>query len=71
MMGWIILPAIKPLYDSTPDTAFVLLIAGGACYTIGTYFFLKDRKKYYHSVWHMFVLGGTVLHFFSVMLLLV
>jgi hemolysin III len=70
MMGWIILPAVKPLYDAVSAEVFVFLMAGGACYTIGTYFFLKDTKKYYHSIWHVFVLTGTVAHFFSVLLLL-
>jgi hemolysin III len=70
MMGWIILPAVKPLYDAVSIEVFVFLMAGGACYTIGTYFFLKDTKRYYHSIWHVFVLSGTVAHFFSVLLLL-
>jgi hemolysin III len=70
MMGWIILPAVKPLYDAVSIEVFVFLMAGGACYTIGTYFFLKDSKKYYHSIWHVFVLSGTIAHFFSVLLLL-
>ncbi len=70
MMGWIILPAIKPLYDAVSAEVFIFLMAGGACYTVGTYFFLKDNKKYYHSIWHLFVLSGTVSHFLSVLLLL-
>jgi hemolysin III len=70
MMGWVILPAIKPLYDAVSAEVFIFLMVGGACYTAGTYFFLKDTKRYYHSIWHLFVLAGTVSHFFSVLLLL-
>jgi hemolysin III len=70
IMGWIILPVIKPLYDAVAGEVFALLMAGGALYTAGTYFFLKDTRRYYHSIWHVFVLSGTVLHFLSVMLLL-
>ncbi len=70
LMGWVILIAIKPLYDSMPFNGFVLLIAGGISYTIGTIFFIRDQVKYNHSVWHLFVLGGSVLHFFSVLTLL-
>lgn len=70
MMGWIILPAVKPLYDAVSFEIFFLLMAGGVCYTMGTYFFLKDTKRYYHRIWHLFVLAGTILHFFSVLLLL-
>lgn len=69
VMGWMILPAIKPLYDAVSAEVFLFLIGGGVCYTIGTYFFVKDAKRYYHSIWHVFVLSGTVLHFFSVLLL--
>lgn len=70
-MGWLILPAIKPLYDAVPAETFIFLMVGGAFYTMGTYFFLKDlRKKYYHSIWHIFVLAGSVAHFFSVIWLL-
>ena len=69
LMGWAVLPAIKLLYDSVSFEAFFLLMMGGAFYTIGCYFFLKDYKKFYHSIWHLFVLGGSVSHFFAVMLL--
>lgn len=71
MMGWMILPAIKPLYDSVNVQTFALLMLGGAFYTAGTYFFLKDTtRRYYHSIWHLFVLAGSVCHFFSVLNLL-
>lgn len=70
LMGWVILIAIKPLYNSMPYNGFLLLIAGGVSYTLGTIFFIRDKVKYNHSVWHLFVLGGSVLHFFSVLTLL-
>lgn len=70
LMGWVILVAIKPLYETLPYDGFLLLIAGGVSYTIGTFFFIRNQVKYNHSVWHLFVLGGSVLHFFSVLTLL-
>lgn len=70
MMGWVILIAIKPLYESMSFNGFVFLIAGGVSYTLGTIFFMRDQVKYNHSVWHVFVLGGSVLHFFAVLSLL-
>ena len=70
LMGWVILIAIKPLYHKMPLNAFVLLIAGGISYTLGTIFFIRNQVKYNHSVWHVFVLGGSILHFFSVLALL-
>ncbi len=70
LMGWLILPAIQPLYSGVGIETFVLLMGGGVFYTTGTIFFLKDHKKYFHSVWHIFVLTGSAFHFFSVLSLL-
>lgn len=69
LMGWVILLAIKPLYESMPFNGFALLVAGGLSYTAGTIFFIRDHVKYNHSAWHLFVIGGSVLHFFSVLTL--
>ena len=69
-MGWVILLAIKPLYNSMPYVGFLLLMAGGISYTLGTIFFIRDHVKYNHSVWHIFVIGGSVFHFFAVLTLL-
>lgn len=70
VMGWVAIFAIKPLFDSVSLRTFVLLMTGGVFYTAGTYFFTKDRIKYFHSIWHLFVLAGSIFHFFSVMNLL-
>jgi hemolysin III len=70
LMGWVILVAIQPLYKAMPFNGFLFLIAGGISYTIGTIFFIRNQVKYNHSVWHVFVLGGSVLHFFAVLGLL-
>ncbi len=70
LMGWTIIIAIKPLYSAISFNSFCFLIGGGISYTLGTIFFLRDQVKYNHSVWHLFVLGGSVLHFFAVMSLI-
>ncbi|MBT1703377.1 PAQR family membrane homeostasis protein TrhA [Chryseosolibacter indicus] len=71
VMGWLILPAIKPLYTAVNAQTFIFLMIGGVFYTAGTYFFLKDTiKPFYHSIWHLFVLAGSISHFFSVFYLL-
>lgn len=70
LMGWVALFAIKPLFDSVTLTTFMLLMMGGVFYTAGTYFFVKDRIKYFHSIWHLFVLAGSTFHFFAVLNLL-
>lgn len=69
-MGWIAIIAIKPLYDAMPSSSFIFLMFGSAFYTVGTIFFIKDRITYFHSIWHLFVLAGSVSHFFSVVYLL-
>lgn len=70
LMGWLILPAIQPLYHAIPLKSFLFLMLGGVFYTAGTIFFLNDRKQYFHGIWHLFVLAGSTLHFFSVLALL-
>ena len=70
VMGWAIIVFIKPLYENISATTFTLLLAGGPSYTIGTIFYVKEKIPYNHGIWHVFVLGGSVLHFFSVMSLL-
>lgn len=70
LIGWAALLAIKPLYDGTSFYTFSLLISGGLFYTAGTFFFIKDKRIYFHSIWHLFVLAGSTLHFFSVLSLI-
>lgn len=69
-MGWIAIVAIKPLYDALPESSLWYLLAGGLCYSIGTFFFVKDKITFFHSIWHLFVLAGSAFHFFSVIELL-
>lgn len=70
MMGWIIVFAIKPLYDSISLSSFLFLLVGGISYSLGTIFFINEKIRYNHGIWHMFVLVGSIFHFFSVMGLL-
>ena len=70
IMGWAVVFFIKPVYSGMSTTGFIWLVLGGAAYSVGVIFFLLDRVKYSHSVWHMFVLGGSTFHFFSVLTLL-
>ncbi|MFT3794167.1 PAQR family membrane homeostasis protein TrhA [Flavobacterium sp.] len=71
VMGWLIVVALKPLLQSMPVEPLLLLLAGGLCYTAGTYFFVKENEPYYHTIWHVFVLAGSAFHFFSIFLYLV
>ncbi len=69
-MGWVAILVIKPLYNSVSLPTFVLLMTGGLFYTAGTFFFVKDKIRYFHSIWHVFVLAGSASHFFAVITLL-
>lgn len=66
-MGWLVIVAIKPLMEALPRGSLVMLISGGLAYSLGTVFYLWKRLPYHHAVWHMFVLAGSVCHFFAVL----
>ncbi len=66
LMGWGIIFAIKPLKEGMPQFSLIMLILGGVLYSLGVIFYAKKGIRYFHSVWHLFVVGGSVLHWFSV-----
>jgi hemolysin III len=65
-MGWLALVAVRQLFAQLPPAGLVLLFAGGLCYTFGILFFAFDYKRFHHAIWHVFVLAGSVCHFFAV-----
>lgn len=64
-MGWMIAPAVGALRESLSAESFAFLAAGGIAYTAGAVFYVIKRVKWFHAVWHLFVLAGSALHFFS------
>lgn len=66
-MGWLVLIALNPLLASVPGWGLFWLFAGGAAYTVGVVFFLFERMRYAHLVWHLFVMAGTACHFIAVL----
>lgn len=69
VMGWTIIGAIKQVYNNLDFNGLILLALGGIIYTIGAAIYgLGKKHKYMHSVWHIFVLAGTILQFFSIYL---
>jgi hemolysin III len=66
-MGWIVVFAIKPLIQSTNATGLIFIALGGFFYSCGVYFYARKDKEFYHGIWHIFVLLGTVMHFFAVL----
>ena len=66
-MGWLVVVAVRPMLQAVPPAALWLLLAGGLSYTGGTVFYLRKSMPYHHAIWHLFVLGGSVCHFFAVL----
>ncbi len=65
-MGWIAVITIKPLLANLPLSFLMYLLAGGLVYTVGTVFYAFKKIPYNHAIWHLFVLGGTVVHFIGI-----
>ena len=62
--------AIKPLLAALNQTSATFLIVGGLLYTVGTIFYVWRSLKYNHAVWHLFVLAGSICHFFTILFML-
>lgn len=68
VMGWVIVLASVPLARVLEDAGIKLLLAGGVIYTVGALFYAFGKKyKYMHSMFHVFVVTGSILHFFSIL----
>ena len=65
-MGWLVVIAIQPMIKVLPLGAIAWLLAGGLLYSFGVLFYAYERLPFGHAVWHLFVLGGSLCHFFSV-----
>jgi hemolysin III len=65
-MGWMFVLAIGPMIKNLPVISIVFLILGGLMYSIGVIFYAWRNLKYGHGIWHLFVLAGSIMHFFSV-----
>ena len=65
-MGWMIIVAIKPVSAALPSLSLLFLVLGGVVYTLGIFFYAMKSMKWFHSIWHLFVIAGSILHFFAV-----
>lgn len=67
-MGWLIVIALRPLVAHLSMSGLAWLAGGGLCYTGGVAFYATDgRLRYGHTIWHLFVLGGSACHFIAVL----
>lgn len=69
-MGWLIIIAIKPLMSVVSKTVLMWMAIGGLCYSLGVIFYIAKKLPYHHAIWHLFVLGGAISHFFGMLSLL-
>ncbi len=67
LLGWMPLLGGRPMLECVPAEVVGWVLAGGACYTVGTLFLMSDhRHRYLHAVWHLFVMAGSACHFWAI-----
>lgn len=66
LMGWMFVLAGKQIYLNLPSISIKFLVLGGIAYSVGVIFYLWRKLPYGHGIWHLFVLAGSVLHFFAI-----
>ncbi len=65
-MGWMIVFALWPALVLIPRPALFLLLYGGLCYSFGLIFYAWKKLLFHHAIWHLFVLAGSILHYFAI-----
>src|SRR5699024_5028079 len=65
-MGWLVLGATSELLANISGLSFAFLLAGGITYTVGIIFYLAESMPYSHTIWHLFVIGGSVFHYLAI-----
>ncbi len=66
-MGWLAIGVIVPLWKALPPGGVLWLAFGGACYSLGVIFYASKQLKFAHAIWHLFVLAGSLCHFFGIL----
>ena len=67
-MGWLFLAVADSFFQRFPMDCLIMVISGGISYTIGVIFYRWESLPYHHAIWHIFVLGGSICHYFAVLL---
>jgi len=67
LMGWLCLFASKEIVMNIPAHSLIFLIIGGLLYSTGVIFYVWDNLPYNHGIWHIFVLAGSIFHYFSIL----
>lgn len=71
LMGWAIIFAVKPMLDNVNALSLWFILIGGLFYTVGIIFYVHKEKKYFHSVWHLFTIAGSIFHYFAVLMFII
>jgi len=66
IMGWIFILAGNQIYHKLPSVSLLFLVLGGVAYSVGVIFYMWRKLPYSHGIWHLFVLAGSILHFFAI-----
>jgi hemolysin III len=66
VMGWLAVFIARSMIDSLSAKSLIFLLCGGLFYSLGVLFYVWKKLPYHHAVWHLFVLGGSISHYFSV-----
>jgi hemolysin III len=66
LMGWMLLIGIRTIASAISPMGLAWIFIGGACYTLGILFYKRIRFPYHHLVWHLFVMAGSISHFFAI-----
>lgn len=69
-MGWMAIFLIKPLMANLDSSILSMIAAGGIAYTMGTLFYTRTQMRFAHTIWHLFVLAGTICHFTAILRML-
>ncbi len=70
-MGWMLIFQAEAFFTRIPSMSLWMIVIGGAAYTLGTYFYSRDDRPYYHAIWHLFCLGGSIFHYIAIWLVTV
>lgn len=68
IMGWIMIVGGKTFFSYLPLPVIIMIAIGGVLYSIGVYFYMKEKAAYTHAVWHTFVLAAAICHYVAVLL---
>ena len=70
LMGWLCVFVFREMLINIPIAGIIWLAAGGVLYTVGVIFYAMQKIPYMHAIWHFFVMGGSICHYFAVLLFL-